>query len=402
MFEKEISETQSGFRKGIGTREGIFNIRAIIDKMLAVNKKLYICYIDYEKAFDRVYHNKLIQVIEKSGMDGKDRRLIQNLYYEQSASIQFGEEQSETFNIKRGVRQGCVLSPKLFNLYTEEIFNEIENLQGINIGGRNMTNLRFADDTVLMAESEEALQEIVDRIKVISLEHGLKMNIKKTKTMIVRKNIKDGSKIIIKVDGQNLEQVDKYVYLGVLITEDGRCEKEIKRRIEIARNNFMGMKNLLTSRKMTITTKKRLIRCYILSTFLYAAETWTINKESWKKIESFEMWLLRKMMRIPYTEHKTNIEVLQLTKSKRTLKTEILNRKAQYFGHLIRKGRLQRILLDGKVEGKRGRGRPRRIWFSDIRDGTGKNYSDCVRMVQKRRTLQWIAADEQNVRATNR
>lgn len=254
-----------------------------------------------------------------------------------------------------------------------------------------------------MAESEEALQEIVDQINETSLEHGLKMNINKTKTMIVRRNIHhDDSKIKITVEGKELEQVNKYVYLGVLITEDGKCEEEIKRRIGIARKNFINMKNVLTTRKLKINTKKRLIRCYILSTFLYAAETWTINKNSWKKIEAFEMWLLRKMMKISYTEHKTNLEVLQLTKTNRTLKMEIIKRKIQYFGHLVRKGGLQRNILNGRVGGTRGRGRPKRSWFLDIKDGTGLGYSCCVRMVQSRKMLHLVMADPEQYGATIR
>ena len=105
-----------------------------------------------------------------------------------------------------------------------------------------------------------------------------------------------------------MEQVKQYVYLGHLITEEGRCDREIRRRIEIARAAFIKMKNILTSRKIKIETRKRLIRCYILSTFLYASETWTIHKDSWNKIEAFEMWLLRKMMKISYTAHKSNLE----------------------------------------------------------------------------------------------
>ena len=162
------------------------------------------------------------------------------------------------------------------------------------------------------------------------------------------------------------------------------------------------MKNILTSRKIKIETRKRLIRCYILSTFLYASETWTIHKDSWNKIEAFEMWLLRKMMKISYTAHKSNLEVLKMTNSTRMLKTEIIKRKIQYFGHLVRKGGLQRLLLEGKMEGRRGRGRPRRAWFNDISEATGLNYTQCVRQVQRRQQLQIRAVDELDVQATTR
>ena len=109
--------------------------------------------------------------------------------------------------------------------------------------------------------------------------------------MVIRKNTKSRCKIEIKVDDKTLEQVKQYLYLGHIITEDGKCEVEIRRRIEIARSNFLGMKNLLTTRNLHLNTRKKLIKCYILSTFLYASETWVINQIMWDKIEAFEMWM---------------------------------------------------------------------------------------------------------------
>ena len=402
LFEREVSETQSGFKSKIGTREGLFNVRSIIDKVLAVGKKLYICFIDYEKAFDRVYHEQIMRRIERAGMDAKDRRLISNLYYEQTASIQFGDTYSEEFKVKRGVRQGCVLSPKLFNVYTEDIFEDSEELTGIVIGGLNITSLRFADDTLLMAESEEELQRIVDAVREASLERGLRMNVKKTKTMVIRRNINEECKVSIKVEGKELEQVKSYTYLGQQITEDGRSDTEIRKRIEIARQSFINMKSVLTSRKLKIETKKRLIRCYVLSTFLYASETWTIDAQSWKRIEAFEMWCWRRMMRLSYKDHVTNDEVLRRTNSKRSLRDEITKRKLQYFGHVIRREKLQRVLMDGKIEGSRGRGRPRRTWVRDVTEATGKSYVECVRLAQRREKLQSMMVNEKNSPATGR
>ena len=141
VINEEIGETQSGFRTKIGTREGILNLRLILEKYLEIHKKVYLCFIDYEKAFDRVHHAKLIKKIVCSQMDGKDQKLIQNLYWEQTASVKLEQEESESFPIKRGVRQGCVISPKLFNWYTEEIFQEADELKGVNVGGVNYTNL---------------------------------------------------------------------------------------------------------------------------------------------------------------------------------------------------------------------------------------------------------------------
>ena len=157
-IEREIGKTQSGFRPKKGTREGIFNLRMIFDKYTELDKNIYICFIDYEKVFDRVYHHKLKDTLKRINIDGKGMRVIQALYYDQVAAVRIEDGHSEEFKIKRGVRQGCILSPKLFNLYTENVFREIDNLDGVKIGGININNLRYADDTALLAESEEQLQ----------------------------------------------------------------------------------------------------------------------------------------------------------------------------------------------------------------------------------------------------
>ncbi len=101
----------------------------------------------------------------------------------------------------------------------------------------------------------------------------------------------DKENISIKVDGIRLEQVEKFKYLGHIITDDGRSDNEIRRRIEIARKNFINMKDVLTTRRLNLETRKRIMRCYVLSTFLYASETWTFSKELCQKVEAFEMWL---------------------------------------------------------------------------------------------------------------
>ena len=259
-------------------------------------------------------------------------------------------------HLKLKEESGRGLSPKLFNLYTEDIFEKADELPGVVIGGKNITNLRYADDTALVAESEEKLQAIVNIVKEESLKKGLKMNVKKTQTMVVTR--KENHPVIqIKVNGEVLKQVQNFKYLGQLITSNGRTDTEVRRRIEISRQKLINMKDIITSRNIRLETRKRLVRCYILSTFLYASETWTFSSDIWKKIEAFEMWIYRKMLKVPYTAHMTNEEVLKRVNVKeRILKAEIMKRKARYFGHIIRADSLQRQLLEGRVEGRRKRG----------------------------------------------
>ena len=119
-IDQEISELQSGFRKGSGTREGIFKLRTICERTIAMQKDVYICFIDYTKAFDRVNHTKMIECLSEIGVDDKDLQIITKLYWEQAAVVKTDNGISKEFKIKNGVRQGCVLSPSLFNLYTEK------------------------------------------------------------------------------------------------------------------------------------------------------------------------------------------------------------------------------------------------------------------------------------------
>ena len=378
-FEREAGKTQSGFKKGMGTREGIFNFRMIIEKMLEKDKKIYICFIDYKKAFDRVYHEKLIEALKDIEIDGKDLTLIKNLYWNQTASIKTEDGYSTSFPIKRGVRQGCVLSPSIFNVYTEKIFCKFNDMPGIKLCGEYFNNLRYADDTVLMAESETELQKLVDTVKKGSLEYGLEMNTKKTKTMVVRRNIKDGTKISIKVDGVTLEQVESYQYLGQLITEDGRCETEIRRRIGIARTNFLKMKDVLVTKSLSLLTRKKILHCYIMSTLMYAAETWVISKADWNRLEAFELWALRKMLKVSWKDKKTNEEVLKRANYKRNLKANIIKRRAKYLGHFLRRNGLQRQLLEATTEGARRKGRPRHTWIHHVEEEMNMSYVQIVR-----------------------
>ncbi|GFS05700.1 retrovirus-related Pol polyprotein LINE-1 [Elysia marginata] len=145
-----------------------------------MKKDLYLCFIDYSKAFDRVRHDELYKILNSIDIDGKDLRIVRNLYWDQTAATRIDDEISEYKPIKGGVRQGCVLSPDFFNISSEMILRNIYDLKGIiRIGGVNINNLRYADDTVLVAESESELQAILDVVTDTSMEMGLDLNAKR-------------------------------------------------------------------------------------------------------------------------------------------------------------------------------------------------------------------------------
>ena len=159
----ELPDVQAAFRKGKGTRDQIANIRWIIKKARELQKNIYFCFIDYAKAFDCVDHNKMWKILKEMGIPEHLTCLLRNLYAGQEATVRTGHGTTDWFPTGKGVRQGCILSPCLFDLYAEYIMRNagLEEAQaGIKIFRRNINNLRYADDTTLMAEREEELKSL--------------------------------------------------------------------------------------------------------------------------------------------------------------------------------------------------------------------------------------------------
>ena len=176
---RELPDEQAGFRKGRGTRDQIANICWIIKKARAFQKIICFCFIDYAKAFDWVNHNKLWKILQKMGIPDHLTCLLRNLYASQEAAVRTGHGTTDWFQTGQGVCQGCILSPCLFNLYAKYIMRNAgldEAQAGIKIVRRNINNLRYADDTILMAESKE-LKSLLMKVKEKSEKVGLKFNI---------------------------------------------------------------------------------------------------------------------------------------------------------------------------------------------------------------------------------
>ena len=164
----ELPDVQVRFRKGRGTRDQIANICWIIKKARELQKDIYFCFIDYTKAFDYVDHNKLWKILQEMGIPDHLTCLLRNLYACQEAAIRTGHGTTDWFKVGKGIRQGCILLPCLFNLYAEYIMRNAgldEAQAGIKIVGRNINNLRYADDTTLMAESEKELRSLLMKVQ---------------------------------------------------------------------------------------------------------------------------------------------------------------------------------------------------------------------------------------------
>ena len=172
-------------------------------------KNIYFCFIDYANAFDSVDHNKLCKILKEMGIPDHLTCLLRNLYAGQEATVRTGHATIDWFQIQKGVRQGCILSPCLFNFYAEYVMKNAgldEAQTGVKIAGRNINNLRYADDTTLMAESEEELKSLLMKVKEDSEKVGLQLNIQKTKIMA------SGLITSWEIDGETVETVSDIIF----------------------------------------------------------------------------------------------------------------------------------------------------------------------------------------------
>ena len=179
--------------------------------------------------------------------------------------------------------------------------------------------------------------------------------------------------VTIRIDGQDLQQVPRFVYLGATINQEWDCDEEVKIRVGHAKTTFLKLKNFFLARTLPLALRIRVVKCYVWPVLLYGAETWSLKVRTLNRIEAFEMWTLRRLLRIPWTAHRSNEEVLEMAGVQRELLHIVKNRKISYLGHILRGDRysIPKLILQGKIEGRRGPGRKQHSWLRNIRDWCG-------------------------------
>ena len=197
---------------------------------------------------------------------------------------------------------------------------------GIKIAGRNINNLRYADDTTRMAESEEELKSLLMKVKEESEKVGLKLNIQKMKIMA------SGSITSWQIDG---ETVSDFILGGSKITADGDCSHEIKRHLLLGRKVMTNLDSIFKSRDITLPTKVRLVKAMVFPVVMYGCESWTVRKVEHQRIDAFKLWCWRRLLRVPWTARRFNQSILKEISPRCSLEGLMLKLKLQYFGHLM-------------------------------------------------------------------
>lgn len=356
---------QAGFRKGFSTIDHIHTLRQIIQKTEEYNRPLCLAFVDYEKAFDSIETWAVLRSLQRCHIDHRYIEVLKCLYSNATMSVRVQERSTEPISLQRGVRQGDVISPKLFTNAVEDAFKLLEwKGLGININGEYITHLRFADDIVVMAESLKDLSTMLDGLNRVSQQVGLKMNMDKTKIM---SNVHVPPTPVL-VGSSMLEVVDEYVYLGQTVKlGKSNFEKEVNRRIQLGWAAFGKLRSLFVS-KIPQSLKTKVFNQCVLPVMTYGAETWSLTMCLIKKLRIAQRAMERAMLGISLRDRIRNEEIRRRTKI-----TDIAQRssklKWQWAGHIARRtdGRWSRKVLEWIPRiGKRSVGRPPARWTDDL------------------------------------
>jgi exonuclease III len=388
--ERALAEEQAGFRPGRGTTDQIFTIRQITEKYLEHNKPCYFNFIDFKQAFDSIWQEGLWQCMRMHGVQEKLIRLIKSLYDKSEAAVRQDRQLTDWFRTTVGVRQGCTLSPDLFNLVLETVMRMALERQeaGLDLCGRLVNNLRFADDINLMSETTNGLQELTDQVSRQGERLGLVINSDKTKVMTISKEPQDlGLQITVK--GNKLEQVKEFVYLGGQISQDGRCESDIKRRIGLTWAVFNKLSNIWNCHNLTLKIKMQVFEAMVVPVLMHGSECWTMREEEERRILVAEMCWLRRILGTSRLQHIRNDDIRLRTGMQVSTVDRIKARRLRWFGHVSRMDtdRIPYLALHTSVDGVRSRGRPRARWrdgvMKDIKE-RGLEFSEAASLVKDR------------------
>ena len=233
----------------------------------------------------------------------------------------------------------------------------------IKISGRNINNLRYADDTTYMAESEEELKSLLMKVKEENEMAGLKPNNQKTKIM------QSGPVTSWQIDGETMETVRDFIFLGSKITADGECSHKRKRCLLTGTKAVTNLDSILKSRDMTLLRKVHVVKAMVFPVVMYGYECWIIKRTECQRIDALELCCSKRLLRVPWTAKRSNQSILKEISPEHSLEGLMLKLELQYFDYLVlRTDSFEKTLMLGKIEGRRRRGQQRMRWLDGLAD----------------------------------
>ena len=371
-IEKQLdanqSREQAGFRQGYSTSDHLQVITQLVEKCNEYTLPLCLVFVDYEKAFDSVEHNGIVDAMRAHGIHETYVATLASIYNNGTSVIKL-DHVSNRFPINRGVRQGDTLSPKLFNAGLEQIFRKLDwDSKGISINGERLNHLRFADDIVLIGTNAAEVSDMLNQLNDESKRLGMKINMKKTKAMFNS----NANRETIHLGLEEIEIVDEYVYLGQLITPANDNMDEVKRRTSAGWGAFSQYRDILKS-KMPMCLKRKLYNQCIQPAMTYGSQTWALNKRMQGKMQTTQRAMERAMIGITRRDRKANEWVREQT-GLQDIMTVTRKLKWQWAGHIARltDNRWTKTITEWiPLEGKRKQARPKLRWVDEIRKCAG-------------------------------
>lgn len=363
---------QAGFRSGYSTSDHLHTIQQLLEKCNEYKKPLIICFVDYEKAFDSVETSKLIEALEKQGIDSCYTEILKKIYNSSTTTIEL-DNLSKDIPISKGVRQGGILSPKLFNAALEEVFKNLNwQAKGINIDGEQLHDLRFADDCTLITDNDSELNEMLTELSTEGAKAGLKINIPKTEVLRNKYEEKNND---IMLEGITLKEVENFVYLGKAQSADNSLKEEINRRIKHGWVKMSNLKSIMKS-KFPQSLKAKVYNQCVIPAMVYGSETWSLTNETASKLRTAQHGMERQMLGITKWDRK-KLSWIRSKSRVNDVVAEAVKRKWNWAGHLARLPNYRwakRITEWYPRDGKRERRRPNRRWADDIKKIAGHNW----------------------------
>jgi len=366
----KLRQQQAGFRSGRSCCDQIFALRQIIEKVTAADSKLLVNFIDFRKAFDCVHRHSVWNILKCYGFPDKIIGIIQSFYNNSRCAVRSDGGIGDWFQIVTGVRQGCILSPMLFLLVMDWVLKRAtgENNCGIPwVNGGRLTDLDFADDIALVDATWEGMARLTSRIETEAGTVGLRINADKTKLMVVGHM---GDEQNITAGGKQVESVEEFCYLGSVISDNGSCDKDIKTRLGKANSVFGRLNNIWKNKTLSTKIKIRLYESLVMSTLLYAAETWPMTVANMKKLEAAHHKWQRKILGVSWRDMITNEEIRRRAQTEK-LECILSRRRLRWLGHVHRmeKDRITRQAMNwSPADARRKRGRPRKSWTATVKD----------------------------------
>ena len=440
----DVNEIQCGFMPGKGTIDALFMVRMLQEKYDRKKKKLYMCFVDLEKAFDRVPRKVIRWALRKKGVSEKLVEAVMRLYDGVRTKVRVGNDLSEAFEVKVGLHQGSVLSPLLFVIVMDAVCGEV--MEGL------LFEILYADDLVLMADSMEELSGKFDKWKDAMERKGMKVNMGKTKVMVSGEG---GERVVSKVDpcgvcdrrvksnsvlcvgcgkwvhkrcsgvkgslrkvegvfrcrtcvrgrvaddvaeGMNngVERVEGFGYLGDKLNAAGGCLSAITARVRVGWKKFRELGGVLCGKKWSVRLKGRVFRACVRSAMVYGSETWVMRAAEENVLRRAERAMVRMMCGVRLRDRKSSSELMSMAGLSEDIVVVARKSRLRWYGHVLRKTEDDgtRRALELVVAGKVGKGRPKMSWQKEVEKDmvrAGLRRGDARDRGRWRRGLSWLS-----------